>query len=576
MKVFRLAALFGGAASAVQPLVGRDDGTTTTVIYTTSTYTITKCAASVTNCPVASATEVFTSTTVMSVTTTICPVTSTPGLQPPGPGYMPSSVLSSALPTNSPGTTGTLPDAVPTSYSPAVSVSSGAYVPPVQSSALPTGSSRSIDFSVSLISPDPSLPVTGTDSIPASTPSDASGPPSMYTPPAQTSTQPTGPSGSDTVVVPRPSLSGSASLPGSLTDSIPTSFPPGMSPSASSNGYDPPQLSTTAWPGSSQPTTGTNTGAVLTSDATPSSGYGQSSAPSNTATDAVPTSGYPASSTNPSSGVYSQSASSNTAAVPTSGYPGSNAVPSGSNLPSVSSYTATDSMPTSGSPGSSGAPSSGAYLPSLPSNTNTDAVPTSGYQVSSSTGPVGTNTGSVPTSLGPSASGPPSSGYTAPETTALPTQGTASIPQGYSSGSAPVVPSGSLSTVSGTYPAVTSISSGMVYPGHPSSSASTTVIDGTTRITSRLTLTSTSYITALLPSSNSLIDTATDAVTTSRGTEYLPSGSGYPYPSGSANGTIITPTPSYIEVPVNMGQIIAVGRSPIEAIVIALALALFA
>jgi hypothetical protein len=50
----------------------------------------------------------------------------------------------------------------------------------------------------------------------------------------------------------------------------------------------------------------------------------------------------------------------------------------------------------------------------------------------------------------------------------------------------------------------------------------------------------------------------------------------YPHPSGSANGTIIAPTPSYIEVPVNMGQIVAVGQSPIVAIVIALAFALFA
>ncbi|KAF9701553.1 hypothetical protein EKO04_000740 [Ascochyta lentis] len=568
MKAFHLAALFGGAASAIQPLVGRDDGTTTTVIYTTSTYTITKCAASVTNCPVASATEVFTSTTVMSVTTTICPVTSTPGLPPPGSGYVPSSVLSSVFPTNSPGTTGTLSDAVPTSYPPTVSVPSSAYLPPVQSSGLPIDPSRSIDFSVSLISPNPSVPVTDTDPIPTSILSDPSDPSSIYTPPAQTSPQPTGPSGSDTVVVPRPSPSGSASLPGSLTDSIPTSFPPGVSAPASSNGYVPPQPSTIVGPSPSLPMTGTNT---PTSGVMPSSGYGQSSASSNTATDAVPTSGYPVSSANPSSGVYSPSVSSNTDAVPTSGYPGSSAVPSGSILPSVPSYTATDAVPTSGSSGSSGAPSSGIYSPSLPSNTNTDAVPTSGYLVSSSTGPAGTNTDYVPTFSGPGVSGPSSSGYTAPGTTALPTQGTSSTPQVYPSGSAPVVPS----TVSGTYPAVTSVSSSMAYPGPPPP-ASTTVIDGTTSITSRLTLTSTSYVTTLLPSGSLPTDTATDAVPTSLGTGYVPSGSGYPYPSGSANGTIVAPTPSYIEVPVNVGQIITVSRSPIAAIVIALAFALFA
>ncbi|KAL1595538.1 hypothetical protein SLS59_008175 [Nothophoma quercina] len=392
MKIIQLAALFGGAVSAVQPLVGRVDGTTTTVVFTTSTYTITKCAASVTNCPVASATMVFTSTTVMSVTTTICPVTSTAGLPPPQSGYVPSSALSSALPTNSPGTTDTLSDSIPTSYSPSVSAPSSAYVPPVQSSALPIGPSRSIDFSVSLISPNPSLPTTVKDAVPTSFPPDASGPSSHYLPPAQTSAQPTGPSGSDTAVVPQPSPSGSVSLPGSLTDSIPTSFPPGTSASGSSSGYVPVQPSSTVGPGSR---------------------------------------------------------------------------------------------------------------------------------------------------------------------------------------SVPVVPSGSLSTATGTYPAVTSTSSSAEYPG-PSPPASTIVIDGSTRITSRLTLTSTNYVTAPLPSSNPSTNTATDAVPTSHGTGYLPSESGYPHPSGSANGTIIAPTPSYIEVPVNMGQIVAVGQSSIAAIIIALAFALFA
>ncbi|KAJ4341566.1 hypothetical protein N0V87_001581 [Didymella glomerata] len=93
----------------------------------------------------------------------------------------------------------------------------------------------------------------------------------------------------------------------------------------------------------------------------------------------------------------------------------------------------------------------------------------------------------------------------------------------------------------------------------------------TTRITSRLTWTSTSYVTAPLP-----VDTETDAVPTSGATGYLPSGSGYPYPSNSANGTIVAPTPSYIEVPVNIGQIVAAGQGPIVAIVVALAFALFA
>jgi hypothetical protein len=50
----------------------------------------------------------------------------------------------------------------------------------------------------------------------------------------------------------------------------------------------------------------------------------------------------------------------------------------------------------------------------------------------------------------------------------------------------------------------------------------------------------------------------------------------YPYPSGSGNSSIISPTPSYIEVPINMGQMMDAGRSSFAAIVVALVFALFA
>jgi hypothetical protein len=50
----------------------------------------------------------------------------------------------------------------------------------------------------------------------------------------------------------------------------------------------------------------------------------------------------------------------------------------------------------------------------------------------------------------------------------------------------------------------------------------------------------------------------------------------YLYPSNSANGTIISPSPSYIEVPVNTGHTIGAGKSSIAAIVVALAFAHFA
>jgi hypothetical protein len=50
----------------------------------------------------------------------------------------------------------------------------------------------------------------------------------------------------------------------------------------------------------------------------------------------------------------------------------------------------------------------------------------------------------------------------------------------------------------------------------------------------------------------------------------------YPYPSGTINGTIISPRPTYSEVPVNMGQVVGAGKSSIAAIVVALAFAHFA
>jgi hypothetical protein len=320
----------------------------------------------------------------MSVTTTICPVTSTPGSLPPA-------------------NTDTLSDSVPTSYRPDYPGVSSIYMPPSPSSQRPT------DISVSLESPNPSMPVPDTSDSLSSTSSL----------PAQTSALPTGSVSPD-----RPTLSGPASLPGSLTDSVPTSFP--ISLTASTIGYAP-----------SQPaSTGTYTTAVPTSGVTTSGVYDQPSAPNSTG--AVPTSGYPGSSR----------PSSNTDAVPTSGYPGSSA---------------------------------------LTASTGTDVVPTSGYP-SSSIHTASTGTDAIYTSS-----------LAAPFST---------LSAVYPSGSVPAIPS------------ITSASSGLVYPA-PTPPASTTIMGVTTRITSRLTWTSTSYVTAPLP-----VDTETDAVPTSGATGYLPSGSG--------------------------------------------------
>jgi hypothetical protein len=75
------------------------------------------------------------------------------------------------------------------------------------------------------------------------------------------------------------------------------------------------------------------------------------------------------------------------------------------------------------------------------------------------------------------------------------------------------------------YPTVTSTGSGSAYPGSPSA-ASTTVAEGISQATGTLVPTSTNYVTAPLSSSNPSTDTDTNAAATSRGTGYLPSGSG--------------------------------------------------
>jgi hypothetical protein len=578
-------------------LTTHSDGTTTSVVYTTATLTITKCAASVTICPVAGTTEVFTSTTVMSVTTTMCAAPYDPGLS-----LTPSTL---PLPTGPAGTTNTQPNSVPIPYDPGVSESGSAHIPSIQTSALPTGASPSVGHSVSLVSPNPSLPIPTTGSGSASSPSGVSGLSNVNTLPAETSELPTGPAETNTVIVPGPSS------PGSITGPIPTSIPTAASGSSSSLGPVP-QPSTAVQSVPSQPTTDTNTGATATSGGAPTSGHGQLSTPIDTATQAVPTSGSLGSNAGQSSGAYTP-VSSNTNAVPSSGYsmssvgpglssgtyvptvpsntsgvpssaaPGSGTVPtapgasssltvptysatnaiptsgysastasspsevyppsvpsnsnaaptSGTNtasvassLPQAPSYTATNAVPTSGSTESSVTPSSGAYSPSSASETASNAAPPSGYPVPSGvstvsvTGAVSTNTGSIPSSVfSPSFFGEyPPSGTSAP-----PTQETSV--QSYPSGSIPVAPSGPLSTVSGTYPAVTSIGSGSAYPGSPPA-ASTTVAEGTSQVTGSLVLTSTDYVTALLPSSNPSTDTDTNAAYTSRGTGYLPSGSG--------------------------------------------------
>jgi hypothetical protein len=47
----------------------------------------------------------------------------------------------------------------------------------------------------------------------------------------------------------------------------------------------------------------------------------------------------------------------------------------------------------------------------------------------------------------------------------------------------------------------------------------------------------------------------------------------YAYPSGGLNGSVVSPRPTYSEVPINMGQVVGAGKSSLAAIVVALAFA---
>ncbi|KAI4959494.1 hypothetical protein J4E86_003216 [Alternaria arbusti] len=339
------------------------------------------------------------------------------------------------------------------------------------------------------------------------------------------------------------------------------------------------------FPASSATPPVSNTDAVPTSIGTPSSGQSSgnpatpstpgyvpsgSSAPPNSNTDYVPTSPGAASTGSMSSGYVVPPASSArlsssiTDAVPTSITISSPAGPYPSGPTVSSSYLATPSRP-------AGSSSSGYLVPSgssaAPTRSNTDAVPTSltaSYPGASSALPSGSP------SVGPS-----SSNYFAPPGSSIEAAPT------YTGGdSTSSTATGSSGTAPGTYSASLSTT-----PGYPSPSPTTgpgsTVIDSTIRITSYQTQTLISYITAGpsdVPGNDTNTNTNTQAIPTSipSGVSGGPSGSGYPYPSGGINGTIVAPYPSYIEVPINTGHVVGAGKSSLAAIVVALVFAHFA
>ncbi|KAH7378769.1 hypothetical protein BKA66DRAFT_587891 [Pyrenochaeta sp. MPI-SDFR-AT-0127] len=222
---------------------------------------------------------------------------------------------------------------------------------------------------------------------------------------------------------------------------------------------------------------------------------------------------------------------------------------------SSSISSATDAIAASSSVSSSKAAVKSSVNPSAPSDTHTTLASAS---TASSHTPASTVPGVVRSS----------SLLSGPNSTAAPTRDTPTTLQGSSSAS-------SLINISYTQSTVTSTSS--EYSTRPAASSE---VDSTTRITSYLTHTRTSFVTVRPPPSKTNTDTDIQAVPTSRisSVSALPSGSGFPYPSGTAayNGTVISPKPTYSELPINMGQVVGAGKSSLAAIVVALAFAHFA
>ncbi|KAG9192347.1 hypothetical protein G6011_11081 [Alternaria panax] len=586
MKVTQLAAaLFGGAALAVQPLaVPRIQraltDTHSMVVMVTSTHLVSEICTDIASCPPYTTTA-QTSVVYVTATTTICLLSSTPsGYGPPATTAIPSSVPSSVYPTGSAGIS--------------VSIIPGSSILPT-SSAYPSGSA-----------PQTSALSTGVSSSAYAT-----------LPSVSVITRSESYNGPVIVTITSvyPGSSGVILVPSSTTvDAIGSFYPgssAGSSPLSSSSGYGAP-------PGSSLASSYTNPAPVVPSSLAVSTvSYPGSAPPGSSATlpyshsDAVPTSlimpsSGPSSgnSVGPSTPGYAPSGpaaslSSNTDAVPTShGATSAGSlssrynIPSGSSTTLSSSYNGAVSITLTISPPMG--PSSGGYTMSSsnPATPSSPARPSSsGYAVPSSnpTPLTSSDTAVVPSSLTASLSGASSAGtssgrpLTGSETDAVPTSfPSGSLSAGPSSGSyyaPPGTDTASLGIVSGTYPAITSMTSGYLRPS-PSAGSDSTVVESTIRITSYQTQTFTSYVTAGPssggPGNNTNTDTQAIATSFPSSVSGHPSGSGYPYPSGGINGTIIAPSPSYIEVPINTGHIVGAGKSSLAAIVVALVFAHFA
>ncbi|USP73270.1 hypothetical protein yc1106_00544 [Curvularia clavata] len=542
MKPAQLVAFLGAAALGVQPLAARHvqralADTHSTVVTITSTHLVSEICTDIARCPPYT-TEAETSTIYTTETTTICLLSSTP------PGYglpiTPTTTLSVPVPIYPTGSD------ISFSFIPGTSLSEHSSISvSLQTSGLPTKiASSSIYAMPPTVSPQPSSPkssvVTATSStsrgynVSTMTLSGIVSVPGTVTATSTLiATEPSAP-----VTIP----------PVSNTNSVGTSYPisaSGSSTISASTGYAiPPVISATP--------------SYVSSGLVPS---GSSTSQSNS----YPGSIIPSSSTgtfNTVSGsvpVYSSTTASVSSYV--AFYP---SMPSSSGTHSVST-----SYPAS-SPGASFASSSSseyAVPPVIVVAPTSSAVSLSMWWSSG---------GYTPSSNYPAMSSqsisPPSSGYAVPFSSSIPP------PAAYPSSSTPpppAYPSSSLTTVPGTYPAVTTGTSGYLSSSLPASFNST-VLDSTILLTSYQTQTSTPYITISSSSGSpgNYTETASFEVPT-----YIRSsssaghtGSGYHTPSISANVSVVAPTPSLIEVPINTGPRMGARGCSLAAISVLVAL----
>ncbi|EUC48432.1 hypothetical protein COCMIDRAFT_23797 [Bipolaris oryzae ATCC 44560] len=194
-----------------------------------------------------------------------------------------------------------------------------------------------------------------------------------------------------------------------------------------------------------------------------------------------------------------------------------------------------------------------------------DTTSTPGYVLSYTATPSSSHTNTLSTSSissypGASFAGSSSEGYVvSPGSTFVPISSTVLSPT-WPSSSGYTIPSGSPSFWSPTY-------------------LSSAVHESTNVITSYHVHLSTSYITTSTSGSpGNHTETSAQTVPTylPSGVSSGPSGSGYPYPYASANGSVVGPSPSYMEVPFNTGHRIGAGRWCGAVVVLVLSLASWA